>query len=251
MIERTFDAAFFNRICNLPEVRPWIAMADGPVDTTAVVENPLNFALRNEYGGFILLNHGRGVYSVHSQFASEGRGTTVAAMRAGFDFMFTRTDCMKIFSHVPDSNKPAQGLARAAGFRPWFRRDMGRLGPAEMVSLDIDTWIAGNKALEEDGRALHHLFDEAMGNAGVEAPPHPDDPTHDRYAGATVRMCTRGQARKGVEVYNLWAAAAGYTPVTLLSESPPVVDCSEPGVVSMILGLTTAGALEVLKCQSA
>jgi hypothetical protein len=47
--------------------------------------------------------HGAGFYSVHTQFAAEGRGRhAIAAMQSGLDFMFTRTDCMRIFSHCPD-----------------------------------------------------------------------------------------------------------------------------------------------------
>jgi RimJ/RimL family protein N-acetyltransferase len=244
MIERTMDAAFFNRICNLPECRPWLAGGTEPIDTTAVVENPQNFALRNAHGGFILLNHGRGTYSVHSQFASEGRGTTVAAMRAGFDFMFTRTDCMKIYSHVPDKNRAAQSLAKAAGFRPWFRRDMGALGPTQMVSLDVDTWIAGNEELEADGKQFHDLLEAAKAESGSTLPHHDDDPVHDRYVGAATRMCSRGQADKGVTLYNLWADAAGYQRIELLQDNPPVVD-----VVDAIVGLTTGGNLQVLTCR--
>jgi hypothetical protein len=58
-------------------------------------------------------------------------------------------------------------------------------------------------------------------------------------------MCHRGQARKGVILYNLWASAAGYAPITLLADDPPLVD-----VVDGIVGLED-GKLRVLAVKSA
>jgi RimJ/RimL family protein N-acetyltransferase len=130
MIERTFDAAWFNGICNLPEVRPGLG-GEGPIDVSPLLTNPANYALRASHGGFILVGHGAGFYSVHTQFAAEGRGAhALKAMRAGFDFMFTRTDCMRIYSHCPDSNPAALAFAKAGGARPWFRKENDALlGP--------------------------------------------------------------------------------------------------------------------------
>ncbi len=235
------DAAFFNHICNLPEVRPWLG-GEGVLDLTATVENPVNFALRASHGGFILEALGGGTYHVHSQFASEGRRGAVAAMRAGLDFMFTRTDCMRITSHIPDSNLAARGLGIKAGFRPWFRRDIPVLGPSAVVRIDIEDWVAGNSDLELDGEEFHDALEEAK--AGSQLPQHPDDATHDRHVGACFRMCRRGQPRKGVALYNQWARLAGYQSISLISETPPVVD-----VVDGIVGLSQDGELEVLSCR--
>lgn len=244
MLQRTMDAAFFNRIVNLPEVRPWIGPGDHPLDVSGTVLNPLNYALRNEHGGFILEALDGGVYHVHSQFASEGRRGSIAAMREALDFMFTRTDCMRITSHIPDNNLAAKGLGIKAGFREWFRRDMPHFGPSAVVKIDVDDWIAGNRALEADGERFHRLLEEAKAAIGSSLPTHPDDPVHDRHVGAAVRMAERGHAGKGVAIYNAWAKLAGYQPVTLLQANPPVVD-----VLDAVVGLGTAGEMEVLQCR--
>ena len=248
MIERTFDAEFFNRLCNLPEVRPGLG-GEGPIDTSALVTDPRNIALRTEHGGFILQPHGAGFYSVHTQFAAEGRGAhAIAAMRAGLDFMFTRTDAMRIFSHCPDNTPAALGLAVKGGARRWFRNEVEPiLGPGQVVAWDIFDWAAGEESLEVEGREFHKVSDEAAKEAGLNLPEHAEDHIHDRYVGAAVRMCRRGQARKGVLVYNLWAAAAGYPPARFISSDPVIIDAG----LGMLMGLKPNGAMEVLQCPSA
>lgn len=246
MIERCMDAAFFNRICNLPEVRPWLGGPAGFLDVSPMVLNPANYALRANGGGFILEALGGGVYHVHSQFSSEGRRGSIAAMRAGLDFMFTRTDCMRITSHIPDNNLAARGLGIKAGFRPWFRRETPGLGPTAVVRIDAEDWIAGNAKLEAEGEAFHNALESAKAAAGSALPTHPHDPAHERAVGAAALMCKRGQAAKGVGLYNRWARLAGYAPIKLLSDKPPLVDVGDA-----ICGLSATGELEVLQCRSA
>ena len=244
MIERSFDPAFFNRICNLPEVRPGLGGV-GYLDTTELVTDPRNYALRAEHGGFILVAHGAGFYSVHTQFAAEGRGQhVIAAMQAGLDFMFTRTDAMRIFSHCPDNNPATLELALKGGAKPWFRKEHDdRFGPGTVVSWDIMDWATAAPDLEADGKLFHDLLETAKAETGSVLPIHDDESAHDRMVGAASRMCRRGQARKGVILYNLWAAAAGYKPITLVSDDPPVVD-----VEDAIIGLEN-GRMKVLKCR--
>lgn len=245
MLERTFDAEFFNRIANLPEVRPGLAPESmGKLDLGPVVTNPANYALRTEHGGFILVAHGAGFYSVHTQFAAEGRGAhAVEAMRAGLDFMFTRTDCMQIDSLCPDSNRPALQLALKGGAKPWFKKAHDSLyGPGMVVRWEVLDWLTSGAA-QEDGETFHELLESAKMHADSPLPTHADDPAHNSAVGATIRMCKRGQPRKGVALYNLWATAAGYTPISLVSDDPPVVD-----VVDAVIGLK-GDELEVLLCR--
>lgn len=251
MIERTFDADFFNRICNDPDVRPTLWPGDDPIDCSALIANPINYALRTEHGGFILTACGAGYYSVHTQFAVEGRGShAVEAMRDGLDYMFTRTDCLRIHSHCPDNNPSALRLAQAGGARPWFRSELSPLGPSTVVQWDIMDWTANNEALEDAGREFHDATERALYQADIDVPDHPQDKAHDRFVGASVLMCKRGKVAKGVLQYNLWALAAGYTPIRMVSADPPVIDCSEPGQIEMTMGLDRRGNLEVLTCQS-
>lgn len=246
MIERTFDAAFFNRICNLPEVRPALGGV-GELDVTAVVTNPLNYALRTEHGGFILQAVGAGFYSVHTQFAAEGRGQhAISAMKAGLDFMFTRTDAMRIFSHCPDNNPAALAFARAGSARLWFRKEIDpQLGPGQVVSWDIFDWATGEQSLEAEGELFHDLLEDAKLQADSPLPTHDHDEVHNRVVGAVCLMARRGNIRKGVILYNLWAGAAGYQDIALISESPPVVDVRDG-----IMGLNSEGDMECLLARS-
>lgn len=245
MIERSFDTAWWNWLCNLPEVRPGLG-GEGEIDVSALILNPVNYALRAKHGGFILVAHGAGFYSVHTQFAAEGRGKHAKeAMLAGLDFMFTRTDCMRIYSHCPDLNPPALALAQAGGARPWFQKvNDALLGPGTVVAWDIFEWAVNAPENEREGNTFHELLEVAKALAGSELPTHDDDPWHDRMVGAVISMCKRGQAVKGAALYNLWAGAAGYAQIKLLSDVPPLVDVGDG-----IIGLNQAGELEVLLCR--
>lgn len=242
MIERTFDAAFFNRIVNLPDVRPYMGGGDGELDVTAVVTNPLNFALRTEHGGFILQAAGAGFYSVHTQFAAEGRGQhAIQAMKAGLDFMFTRTDAMRISSFCPDNNPAAYAFSQVGDARGWFRRTDAELGPGTVVSWEIFDWAANTPELEDEGELFHDLLETSKSHADSPLPAHEDDPAHNRVVGAVCLMARRGNIRKGVILYNLWAAAAGYQSIELLSENPPVVDVRDG-----IMTVNSEGEMECL-----
>lgn len=247
MIRRTFDPALLNNVVNHPEVRPWVGPGDEPLDLTAFVCDPDNFALVTEGGGFLLHNHGQGIYEVHTQFLPEHRTKTREAMRSGFDYMFTRTDCERVVTQVPDNNRPAQALAKAAGFRPMFRREDGLLGPTEYMGLSIDEWAQANAELEADGEWFHDRISTAMKAARPGLPDRPEDKAHDRAAGAAVWMIRRNNVAKGVEFYNRWARLAGYTPVSIISLTPPVINVSETGL-ACIVGLHDQ-EMEILLCQ--
>jgi RimJ/RimL family protein N-acetyltransferase len=242
IVERTFDAEFFNRIRALPEVRPGIG-GDLAPDVTDIIADPINYALRTEHGGFILISHGAGHYSVHSQFAAEGRGQhAIAAMRDGLDFMFTRTDAMRITSFCPDDNLATLMLALKGGARRLATKETDPMfGPGTVVEWDVVQWAKRSAANEEDGKQFHELLEAAKQAEGSTLPVHDDHPEHDRMVGAATKMCRRGQARKGVILYNLWAGAAGYMPISLLAENPPLVD-----VVDGIISLDEAGELQVV-----
>lgn len=239
MIRRTFDPEFLNSVVNHPEVRPFMAPGTEPLDLTPVVSNPANFALVTEGGGFVLQCHEPGIYEVHSQFLPEHRGShAVKAMRAGFDYMFTRTDCTRVVTQVPDNNDAAKGFARLARFRPMFRREQGLLGPTEYMGLGIEEWAQDNHSLEADGEWFHERLE-----AVKAGPIHAHDPAHERAVGAAVRMIRAGNSAKGVAFYNRWSRLAGYAPITLISTQPPVID-----VVDAVVSLGD-NEMEILLCR--
>jgi len=244
VIRRTFDPSFLNTVINHPEVRPFMAPGTEPLDVTTGVSSPANFALVTEGGGFILHCHEPGIYEVHSQFLPEYRGGHAAkAMRAGFDYMFTRTDATRIVTQVPDNNPAARGFARLARFRPMFRREAGLMGPTEYMGLSVEEWAQDNRSLEADGEWFHGKLEEAKKRAGSELAVHGHDPAHERAVGASVRMIKAGNAAKGVAFYNRWARLAGYAPITLISAQPVVID-----VVDAVVGLAD-NDMEILLCR--
>jgi hypothetical protein len=242
VIRRTFDATFLNSVVNHPEVRPWLA-GEGEIDLTPVLKNPDNFALVTNEGGFILTQHEPGIYEAHSQFMPGARTGTFRAMREVFDYMFTRTDCMKIVTQIPDNNKGAIGLGRLGKFRPMFRREDGPMGPTTYVGLALEDWVQDTPELEKDGAWFHDGIEAAKRAANSTLPDHPHDPAHERAVGATVRMVKAGSVVKGTETYNRWARFAGYPLITLASEHPVVFDMGEAVVTY------SHGEMEVELCR--
>ncbi len=245
---RTFDATFLNSVCNHPEVRPWLS-GEGVIDVAAALLNADNVALVNEGGGFILMQHEPGIYEAHSQFLPDKRSGTRQAMLDTFDFMFTRTDCERITTQIPDNNRGAQALCMAGKFRTMFRREDTPRGPTAYVGLTLEEWAQDTPGLEQDGAWFHDNIEAAVKRVLPDQPDHPHDPAHDRAVGATVRMCRAGNVQKGIDFYNRWARFAGYTPATVISAVPPVIDVSEVGL-NCVIGLRD-NEMEILLCQLA
>jgi hypothetical protein len=239
---RTLDPTGFNRVCNHPEVRPWLGY-EGEIDVSSVVSDPQNYALWFGEGGFILHAGPACSFEVHSQFTPEGRSSSFEAMRTGMDYMFTRTPCLQLTTFLPDNNPAATGLGLKGGFRKWFRRENHICGPGFQARVDVDDWISRTDDLEADGERFHEALETAKKEAGSELPVHPHDITHERYVGASLRMFARGQGRKAVAIYNRWAANAGYAQISMVSESPVVVDAVD-GIVTM-----TGDEIQVLSCR--
>jgi hypothetical protein len=239
---RTFDASLFNAVCNHPDVRPWLG-GEGEIDVTSSVSNPQNYALWFDHGGFILHAGPGSSFEVHSQFTPEGRKHSSQAMRAGMDYMFTRTPAVQLTTFLPDNNPAAKMLALKGGFRDWFRREQHPCGPGMQARLDIDDWICRTADLEADGERFHDTLETAKKDRGSELPVHPHDPIHERYVGAAYRMYSRGQARKATSLYNRWAANSGYALIQLLSEEPVTVD-----VVDAVCRLRE-DEMEVVECR--
>lgn len=224
LLKRTFDATAINK-------------ASG-VDATALVRNVDNVVLANEFGGFVCEKYADGVYEVHTQFTPEHRGLkALRAAREAAQYMFLSTDCLEILTKCKDDNKPAAVLTRVMGFRKVFRS-----GACDYYALAFEDWRAQDALVLATGRRFH----DELEAAGIHVN-HPEDEAHDRAAGAAYEMCLRGNAVKGLGLYNRWARFAGYQPINLLSISPLVVDMGDA-----VLGIgKTNNSLEVLLCRSA
>lgn len=242
IIRRTLDATFLNAVANDPRVRPCLG-GTGPIDLGVVLEAMGGLALVCDDGGFVLTPLSPGNLEVHSIFKPDHDGAPVKAMRAAMDWVFTRTDCVSIWSKVPKSNAAAKGLARVGGLRKVFERNHEMLGPTEFCNLSVMRWAMDAPEMAEHGKRFHDLIEGAKLDAGSSSPVHRHDESHERAVGAALLMFERGQPVKATGFYNTWAGCAGYQPLTLLSLSPVTVDTGEA-----IIGLG-AGGLEVLKCR--
>ena len=244
-MKRTLDATFLNRVANDESVRPTIG-GSGDVDLSSVIADPGNFAFVSDHGGFILAYDEPGRYGLHTLFLPEGRGANVlASAKDAFRYMFTRTDCVEIVTKVAGSNRPADLMARRAGFSPIFIRQGIWPDGSDVTffAMTLDAWRASDPGLAEVGHDFHEMLAAAKRATGSELPTHPDDDAHDRAAGAAALMASAGQARKAVWTYNRWARLAGYQTIEVLSEAPPIIDVRDALVT------VANGELEVLSCR--
>lgn len=225
MIRRTMDATLLNAVMNDPSVRPHVVADDGLVDVASLVEDPNNYALVTEFGGFLLIRHEPGVYEVHTQFLPEGRGKyAVQAMREGFRYMFIHTDCLEIITKVCEDNPAADSFAKLAGFRQRFARDNAWNGKSMSYRvITIDEWTTRDPATKKAGKAFHDRLEKEKIRKGSVLPVHDEDTAHDQYVGASFLMM-REQPVKAVWFYNKWARFSGYATIDLLSDKPVVVD---------------------------
>ncbi len=247
-VKRTFDPRPFNEVANHPAVRPWLG-GEGQIDVSAVVSNPANACFITDEGGFIAHKLGDGRYEVHSLFLPEGRGgKALKCARESMAYMFLATDCTELVTKCPDGNGAALGLARIGGFQEQFRREKCWAFNGEMVgvshqSLTLQRWLIRDEECLKRGQWFHDKLEAAKMAAGSERVVHDDDDAHDRHVGASVGMVLAGNPRKAVWAYNRWAVFAGYAPITLLSEAPPVID-----VVDAVVA-PNGGDMEVLLCR--
>ena len=244
-LRRTMDAARLNAVANDPAVRPYIG-GDGPIDLTALLANPENVAFETDGGGFVFAKLEFGRYELHTLFLEGHRGAGVLALFADATrYLFAATDCLEIVTKAPASNKPADFMARRAGFSVLFERDGAWADGSKVtyLSLTLDRWIAQDDALEAEGGGFHDLLAAAKAATGSALPVHPHDAAHERAVGAAVLMLKAGNPQKACFTYSRWARLAGYAPVELLSVSPPLVD-----VRDAIITLQDA-EIEVLLCR--
>lgn len=235
-MRRTLDPAFLNRVANHPDVRPML-LGDGPLDLSAVISDPRNITLVTEHGGWVLHNKGAGAYEVHSMFLPEGRGRAVrTALGKALEYVFTRTDCVRLLTRLPKGNLGARAIGRMAGFRPWFSKDGD-----DYVRIEIEDWAQSSPVCRAAGEWFHDRLEAAKIAVGSTLEAHEDDPCHDHAVGASVLMCQAGNAIKGVQMYNAWAAVADYAPIALISLNPMVID-----VVDAVL---EGPDMEVLLCR--
>lgn len=249
MIRRTLDARFLNTVANQEDVRPWIG-GKGLLDLSAIVSNPVNIALVTDHGGWVLARSEPGTYELHTLFLKAGRGRAYFDLAAeAMRYMFVSTDAREIVTRIPANNRGALFAASHVGFRERFgRKDAFQTQDETLVDvsyqvLTIDDWWPTDPRAFQAGEVFHAQIETAKVRFDSALPDHPEDVTHDRAAGAACLMIAAGNARKGVWFYNRWAALAGYSPISILTETPLVIDTGAGVVVEV-----RSGIMEVLSC---
>lgn len=236
-IERQTDAHDMNRVINHPEVIEWVRhYAIGRLDVSQAVQHKQNVLLMGEHGGLLFESLRPGVYEVHTAVLPAGRGAWAALMaRTCLHIMFTRADAFEIVTRVPKGNLGARALTKMCGFEFEFTRSAQMHGwvyqqdpiPADVFSLPVMRWQRTAPGLVERGRWFHQKLEQEYKRLGKVEPPHPADDTHDRYVGSAVEMIFGGNTIKGIELYNRWAAMAGYATVSVVSIDPLTIDIQQ------------------------
>jgi len=247
LVRRTLDPTFLNTVANHPDVRPWIG-GGGPLDLSEIISRPENIALQTPHGGWVLHRHEPGIYELHTLFLKSGRGRGYfQAAAEALAYVFAASDAREIVTRVPVSNRGAAMAAARCGFQERFaRKDAFKMAGGALVdvsyqALTLDRWTALSDEVLGPGHWFHAELDGAL--AGANLPEHPDDPAHDRAVGASVLMIRAGNARKGVWAYNRWARLAGYEPIELLNDAPPIIHVGVGVVIEV-----RDGTMEVIRC---
>jgi hypothetical protein len=238
-IRRSFDASEINPIINFDarafEAAKLPGMKPGDIDVTPIIANPLNVLLMAEGGGIIFAQQEPGIYEVHTSFLkperkSNGAGPHIRnACLSAYRWMFTRTDCMILQTHVPAFNRAAIVFAPLLGWRLEFERksvwptDHG-LVDMSFFSLSYEECVRKDELFVERGRAFHVRLKEEFARHKALHDNHPDEECHDRYVGACVETICGGQPEKAVVLYNRFARSAGYGLISLASRSPLMID---------------------------
>ncbi len=117
MIERTYDAAFINRVANDPQVRPALG-GEGELDLSEVIARPEHWFLMGPHGGFVLSWSAPGVREVHTMILPEGRGK-LARQAAAETIEYVREHgCRMLWTKIPPHLPHVAGFASAMGMQP-------------------------------------------------------------------------------------------------------------------------------------
>lgn len=249
MLKRTMDAAFLNEVANNPDVRPFLG-GSGTLDLTPQINDPANIALVGEFGGFIVMRLGPGLYECHSIFLPDGRGQkAVEASEQGLRYCFTQTDCTEMVTKVPEGNAAALGLTRHMGFTKSFQcaqtwpLEDGTRGGCGYFTLAFAKWAQRDAECLRAGQWFHNRLEELTAEYGKTIPAHFEETAHNCAVGASVLMFRAGNSMKAVNTYNTWAAIAMFPPISLKSLTPVILDMDQV-IVTM-----NGNDMEILSCR--
>ena len=251
-LRRVYDAAEINTIVNHPAVLRNVGGIGAELDLSGFVSDSANIAFVDDGAAALFNKLAPGLYEIHSMALPQRRGRHTAAVGdAAMHVMFTRTDAIEIITRVPvGKNLAALSAARRAGFRHEFTTPHGWITPSgsepvHWLRLDIVSWMSRAPGLVERGAWFHEAVEAACERAGVTREHHPEDETHNRYAGAACEMVLAGRADKGLHFLNRFNAMTRAKPVVVMTVDPFVIHIGD-----LALAIDTKSAhIEICKGQ--
>lgn len=229
IVEQTWDYDELDSVLRDPEVFERQAHTGCDIETITVKsllgQSENNFFLRASIDGsimgfWVLLQKMPGFYEVHTNFLPEFRGKeAMTAGDAGIDWMFLRTDCVKLASICPSCIPESALYARRCGFRQdhairpglRFHDSKGGIHDSLIMSITLAEWFRNRQEKWADiGDKKFHK--QLFGKAGFDF--HEPDVNHDGVVGLCFMMAVEGgNPVKAQALYNSWAAFSGYDPI--------------------------------------
>lgn len=211
MISRVFNADYINAVANHPCVSVG-AKIISPIDLMSVAEDYGNVILIFDGGAFILLGKGGGIYEVHTMALKEGRGKILrGAVNEALEYMFFKTDCIRLVTISYKDNVAACALASA-----YFDK-RGENDEYNYYDLTYSQWIASCKTAQSAGEEFHKNIETN----------HDTDCSHDCNVGGALLLIKNGNVMKAISVYNQWAIMSGYEQAILTNQYPPIAHIGE------------------------
>lgn len=216
-----------------PSISPFALIGhEGKVNLAPFLADGRNIALLTLDGekaeGAILFHWQEpGVYEVHTMAREGARG--LAYMRAvteALRTMFLCSDCMELYTRIPEGNLRALGLVRfVQGRREFLASD----NKTEFYALRWPQWLwgRGGESLVERGKRFHERLEAQFAEQDRVHEAHEDNSDHDRMVGATTELILNGMVVKGITLYNRWAKLAGYAVLNVVVQNPLVLNIGD------------------------
>jgi RimJ/RimL family protein N-acetyltransferase len=145
MLTRQRTASRLTELANDKSIYPWIkGPLVGRFETCSIVNNPNNIVMIGEYGGYVFLGMGDGIYDAHSLILPEGRGKwALKAAHEALDSIFEIAT--EVTMMVPKGNIAVRALVLRLGAKLKERRENGwwRDGasiPTDIFSITKEDW---------------------------------------------------------------------------------------------------------------
>lgn len=232
------EAALVNELLLDEAIRPFALLgASGEAKADEFLKNLANIALvvedeeRNVQGAILFHFQEDGVYEVHTMAKIAARGRPyLLAVQDALRTVFLCSGAMELYTRVPEGNDSALGLVRLIHGRHEYDLPEGFAGQGcGYWALRWSDWLWGSagESLEARGRWFHDRLEAQFVEQKREHIAHSDALAHDRMVGAATELVLNGVIAKGLVLYNRWAKIAGFSPCSIIVQSPLVLNIGD------------------------